>query len=86
MRLTSSELLKVSEVFMRQRHTRFMKSFSYHLPYGTKNAYEKEIATADLDKLAQLIKICGFLMQTKAYLLSKTRGRDQVLKSGFFRS
>jgi hypothetical protein len=53
---------------MKQRHTRFMKSFSYHLPYGTKIANEKEIPAADPDKLAHLIKICGFLMQTKVYL------------------
>jgi hypothetical protein len=51
-----------------QRHTRFMKSFSYHLPFGTKDAYVKEIMTADLNKIANLIRICGFLMQTKAYL------------------
>jgi hypothetical protein len=45
-----------------------MKSFSYHLPFGTKDAYVKEIMAADLNKLANLIKICGFLMQTKVYL------------------
>lgn len=43
----------------------------YHLPFGTKDAYVEEIMTADLDKLASLIKICGFLMQTKVYLLWK---------------
>jgi len=31
-------------------------------------AYEKEIAKANLDKLAQLNRICGFLLQTKACL------------------
>jgi hypothetical protein len=45
-----------------------VKSFSYHLPFGTRDAYVKEIMVADLDKLASLIKICGFLMQTKVYL------------------
>jgi len=45
-----------------------MKSFSCHLPFGTKDAYVKEILAADLDKLASLIRVCGFLMQTKAYL------------------
>jgi hypothetical protein len=34
-----------------------------------KDAYVKEIMAADLNKLAGLIKICGFLMQTKVYLL-----------------
>jgi hypothetical protein len=48
-----------------QRHARFLKSFLHHLPFGTKEAYAKEIMAADLDKLANLIRICGFLMQTK---------------------
>ena len=47
---------------------RFMNSFSCHLPFGTKDAYVKEIMVADLDKLAGLIRICGFLMQTKVYV------------------
>jgi uncharacterized protein with PIN domain len=45
-----------------------VKSFSYHLPFGSKEAYRKEITDANLDKLARLIRICGFLTQTKAYL------------------
>lgn len=48
-----------------------MKSFSGHLPFGTKDAYVKEIMVADLGKLAGLIRICGFLMQTKVYLFWK---------------
>ncbi|MCJ7425069.1 GNAT family N-acetyltransferase [Candidatus Bathyarchaeota archaeon] len=66
--LDDGDVLKIREVFVKQRHTRFMKSFSYHLPFGTKDVYTKEIMTADLDKLANLIRICGFLMQTKVYL------------------
>ena len=69
--LTDSGILEIKEIFARQRHTRFMKSFSYHLPFGTKEAYVKEITAADLNKLASLIKICGFLMQTKVYLFWK---------------
>ena len=60
--------MKIREIFVKQRHTRFMKSFSYHLPFGSKEAYKKEITNARLEKLAHLIRICGFLMQTKAYL------------------
>ena len=52
-------------------HTRFMERFSHHLPLGTKEAYVREIMAADLDKLANLVRICGFLMQTKTYLLWK---------------
>jgi len=46
----------------------FVESFSYHLPFGTKDAYVKEIMAADLNKLANLIRTCGFLLQTKVYL------------------
>jgi hypothetical protein len=49
-----------------------MKSFSGHLPFGTKDAYVKEIMAADLDKPAHLIIICGFLLQTKVYLFWST--------------
>jgi hypothetical protein len=40
-----------------------MKSFSYHLPFGTKDAYVKKMMAADLNKLANVVRICGFLMQ-----------------------
>jgi len=46
-----------------------MKVFSGHLPFGTKDAYVKEIMPADSNKLAGLIRICGFLMQIKVCLL-----------------
>jgi hypothetical protein len=66
--LTDRDILKIKENYVKSRHTRFTKSFSYHLLFGTKDAYVKEIMAADLNKLANLIRICGFLMQTKAYL------------------
>jgi hypothetical protein len=45
-----------------------MKAFSYHLPFGAKQTYREQIEHLSLEKLAHLIKICGFLMQTKVYL------------------
>lgn len=53
-----------------------MKSLSHHLPFGTKDAYIKEIMAADLDKFVNLIRICGFLMQTKTYLFWKKEKSD----------
>ena len=50
---------------MKYRHPRFLKSFSQHLPYGNRSLYEKWVMRASLEKLSQLVKICGFLMQTK---------------------
>lgn len=66
--LDSRQVARIREAFVKHSHTRFLKSFSYHLPFGKKEAYKREIAHASLDKLASLIKICGFLMQTKVYL------------------
>jgi ABC-type ATPase with predicted acetyltransferase domain len=64
----------LKRAFMKYRHPRFLKSFSHHLPYGNHSLYEKWVMRASLEKLAQLIKVCGFLLQTKAYLFwSKDR-------------
>jgi len=81
--LTEKDVLRIREVFAKHRHTRFMKSFSGHLPFGTKDAYVKEIMVADLGKLAGLIRICGFLMQTKTYLFWS---KKHVLKTEKIRS
>ncbi|OGD45313.1 hypothetical protein A3K79_06715 [Candidatus Bathyarchaeota archaeon RBG_13_46_16b] len=51
--------------------------FSRHLPFGTKDAYVREIAAADLDKLPSLLGICGFLIQAKVYLFWKN-GENQT--------
>ena len=69
--LTEKDVLRIREAFAKYRHTRFMKSFFYHLSFGTKDVYVREIMAADLDKLANLIRISGFLMQTKVYLFWK---------------
>jgi ABC-type transport system involved in cytochrome c biogenesis ATPase subunit/GNAT superfamily N-acetyltransferase len=58
----------LKRAFMKYRHPRFLKSFSQHLPYGNHSLYEKWVMRASLEKLVQLVKICGFLMQTKVYL------------------
>jgi GNAT superfamily N-acetyltransferase len=36
--LAEMDVLRIREVFAKYRHTRFMKSFSCHLPFGTKDA------------------------------------------------
>jgi ABC-type transport system involved in cytochrome c biogenesis ATPase subunit/GNAT superfamily N-acetyltransferase len=65
------EIQKVREAFLKSRHPRFLKDFSYDLPYGTKKDYEEKIEAASLQKLAKLITVCSFLMQTKSYLFWK---------------
>ncbi len=66
--LSQTEVAQLKTAFAKFRHTRFSKSFSLSLPYGTVEMYRKHIQKASLEKLALLIRICGFLMQTKQYL------------------
>jgi GNAT superfamily N-acetyltransferase len=65
------QIAELRETFSRNRHMRFSKSFSYHMPYGTVSVYRREIKNASLEKLGVLIRICGFLLQSKVYLYWK---------------
>jgi hypothetical protein len=57
---------------MRNKHQRFLKEFFSHLPYGKTEVYKREVENANCEKLARLIKICSFLLQTKVYLFWKS--------------
>jgi len=45
-----------------------MKYFFCHIPFGRKEVYAKEVMKASLERLARLIRVCGFLLQMKVYL------------------
>lgn len=45
----------------------FKVCFSHNLPFDQKDACVSYIMMANLGRLANLIRICGFLIQTKAY-------------------
>jgi ABC-type lipoprotein export system ATPase subunit/GNAT superfamily N-acetyltransferase len=66
--LSSADLEKLREAFIKHCHARFMKYFFCHIPFGRKEVYTKEVIKASLERLARLIKVCGFLLQTKVYL------------------
>jgi ABC-type lipoprotein export system ATPase subunit/GNAT superfamily N-acetyltransferase len=66
--LSPKQIQVVKEAFIKHSHARFMKYFFCHMPFGRKEAYAKEVMQASLERLAHLIKVCGFLMQTKVYL------------------
>ena len=70
--LSAEEVAKVREAFFRHAHPRFLKSFFAHMPFGRMEAYAEEVRKASLERLARLIKVCGFLTQTKVYLFWKT--------------
>ncbi|MGQ9507598.1 MAG: GNAT family N-acetyltransferase, partial [Candidatus Bathycorpusculaceae bacterium] len=66
--LSQGDIDKIKEAFIKHSHARFMKYFFCHIPFGRKKAYAEEVKKASLERLAHLIKVCGFLMQTKVYL------------------
>ena len=68
--LTSAQLSKIREAFVKNSHPRFKKEFaaSRHQPFGLTSDYIKGIENAGSEKLARLIKIVGMLLQTKVYL------------------
>jgi hypothetical protein len=66
--LSGHEMAIVRQAFIKHCHTRFMKYFFPHLLFGHKKVYVEEIKKASLERLARLIKVCGFLLQTKVYL------------------
>jgi hypothetical protein len=69
--LSDEDIDEVREAFIKHCHTRFMKYFFPHLVFGHKKAYVKEIKKLSLERLARLIRVCGFLLQTKVYLFWK---------------
>ena len=66
--LSPDQINAIKEAFIKYAHPRFMKSFSVKMPFGSKEAYAEQVMKASLERLTQLIKICGFLLQRKAYL------------------
>jgi len=66
--LSDKEIRTIREAFIKHSHARFMKYFFCHMPFGRKEAYAKAVRKTSLERLAHLIKVCNFLMQTKVYL------------------
>jgi len=66
--LSSADLEKLRQTFIKHCHARFMKYFFCHVPFGRKEVYAKEVMKASLERFACLIKVCGFLLQSKVYL------------------
>jgi hypothetical protein len=58
----------VREALARHGHGRLIKQFFANMPFGRKKVYAEEVMKADFERLAHLIKTCGFLLQTKVYL------------------
>jgi ABC-type lipoprotein export system ATPase subunit/GNAT superfamily N-acetyltransferase len=66
--LRNTQISAIKKAFIENDHPRFRKVFSGVLPYGRSPEYGANIEKASLGRLTQLVKICGFLLQTKVYL------------------
>lgn len=66
--LSKRDMEKVRGAFCRYSHLRFMRYFYTHKVFGRKQAYAVAVKAASVERLARLIKVCGFLLQTKVYL------------------
>jgi ABC-type ATPase with predicted acetyltransferase domain len=76
--LNETDQNKIRKTLSDNAHIRLMKYFQPNEPFGKKQQYRTEIEKASLEKLSSQIKICSFLMQTKAYLFwSKTRKKKK---------
>jgi hypothetical protein len=74
-------LERVREAFVKADHPRFSKFFSSGLPFGHVGDYERKVNAATLEQLAGLVKICGFLMQTKFFLFWRSENNvERVVK------
>ena len=71
--LSDEQIQAIREAFIKHCHARFMKYFFPHLLFGHKKVYVEEIKKVSLERLSHLIKVCGFLLQTKVYLFWKRR-------------
>jgi hypothetical protein len=70
-RLSEENVNKIKETFAANAHPRLMKYFTGHEVFVNKPAYAEQVRKASPAKLAHLIKVSGFLLQTKIYLFWK---------------
>lgn len=80
--LNYKQVARIREAFIKNSHARFMKYFFPHQLFGKREAYTNEIRETNLERLAHLIKVCGFLMQTKVYLFSKVSQKECICLLG----
>ncbi|MCJ7768059.1 GNAT family N-acetyltransferase [Candidatus Bathyarchaeota archaeon] len=73
--MSKKDLDLVRAGFIRHKNGPFLKVFFSAVPFGHAAEYGKCVEKASVEKLARLIKACGFLLQEKVYLFySKPAG------------
>ncbi|MEM2108146.1 MAG: GNAT family N-acetyltransferase [Candidatus Bathyarchaeia archaeon] len=78
--LSNEELEKIRQAFIQHNHPRFMKNFSGHSVFGSRKDYADAVKAASPERLAHLIKICGFLLQTKVYLFWCVHEKQEIFR------
>jgi len=68
--LSSKQVSQLKNALIKNKHPRFKKEFAStrHQPFGNTSDYERSVQSADLSKIAKLIKLMAILLQTKVYL------------------
>ena len=67
--LNSSQVESIRQVLIRNPHFRLKKQLVGGKLWGDTTApFREKILKMDIDGLADMIKCCGFLLQTKVYL------------------
>jgi len=79
--LSLGSIRLIKKVLSQYNHPRFMKYFTCDQPFGKKPIYSQKVLDADIETLAHLIKVCGFLLQTKVYLFWEKGGKGDVMQS-----
>jgi hypothetical protein len=67
-KLKTLEITQIKRAFIKNQTPRFLKYFNQHQPYGKVPEYIRKVEEVDRERLAGLIKVAGFLLQTKIYL------------------
>jgi ABC-type phosphate/phosphonate transport system ATPase subunit len=68
-KLDPCKIRQIKKAFIKNQTPRFLKYFGTGQPYGQVKEYVSNVENADLERIAGLIKVTGFLLQTKVYLL-----------------
>jgi hypothetical protein len=66
-------LEETKKAFIKNKHPRFKKTVAAarHLPFGNTDSYITNVKQANSEKIRQLIKLFGMLLQSKIYLFWK---------------
>lgn len=66
--MSKEKLSLIRAGFIKHKNGPFLKVFFHNVAFGHAADYEKAVEKASVDRLAMLVRACGFLLQEKVYL------------------